>query len=333
MKRTVYHAAFFMFAMLLFAVIPTSRTTANPLGATVQVVSASTAGDAEHARPEVVVKDDDGDDDDKDELLYHWQNVKYVNDEHRGIAYTCIFLSLVAIASILKGPRRNLKYTVKDSPANRRIAFRGVGLFVLLFALSGATDYSMTKPGVANGYLADASGDRPSTEALAHAAGEFRIAAANIIWMKVVDHYHHQYMAQGGNWAQNKDVLPLIQMITALDPHFIQAYDVGMLILCEMKDYDKAGDFLKQGLTANPNSWELQYDMAMKYAWYQRDPVDALPYAKNALNDAQDPFDQRRLKMLCHTLRWQIAHPKGFTPPVQELPKTNAAVAAAKAQA
>ena len=62
--------------------------------------------------------------------------------------------------------------------------------------------------------------------ALAQAGGEFRIVAANLLWSKVVDHYHHQYLADGGDWSKNESLLPLLHTITVLDPHFVQAYEV-----------------------------------------------------------------------------------------------------------
>jgi hypothetical protein len=151
--------------------------------------------------------------------------------------------------------------------------------------------------------------------AVAHAAGEFRIAAANLIWLNVVDHYHHQYIAHGGDWSRNKSVLPLIHMIVILDPHFIQAYDVGSLVLCQLNQFDEAKSFLKQGVDANPTDWSLPYDEAMLYAWYERNPSAALPYAIQADSRATDPFDKHRLDMFCNTLSSDVrAHIKTGLP-------------------
>jgi tetratricopeptide (TPR) repeat protein len=174
---------------------------------------------------------------------------------------------------------------------------------LLFFVLANATDISLTGTGLNKGYLADLGPSRtPSAVALSHAAGEFRIAAANLLWLNVVDHYHHQYMKSGGDWSRNKDVLPLIRMIVILDPHFTQAYDVGSLILCQLGRYQEASTFLKQGVKDNPTDWGMVYDQAMLYAWYKNDAQDALPYALKARDLAADPFDRHRLDLLCDTL-------------------------------
>ena len=180
-------------------------------------------------------------------------------------------------------------------------------LCVVLFALATATDASLTRTGVREGYLAaTGSSGEPSAVAVAHAAGEFRIAAANIIWLNVVDHYHHQYMAKGGNWSRNKSILPLINMIVTLDPHFTQAYDVGSLMLCQLNRDADAQKLLERGITANPTAWILPYDQAMLYAWYRRDAEAALPYAVKANGLATNAFDKHRLNMFCDTLRSDI---------------------------
>jgi len=171
------------------------------------------------------------------------------------------------------------------------------------FLLANVAQQSLTSTGVREGYLADSgTANAPSMVAVAHAAGEFRIAAANILWLNVVDHYHHQYIAQGGDWSRNKSVLPLINMIVILDPHFVQAYDVGSLELCQLDRVADAKAFLAQGVTDNPSDWSLVYDQAMMYAWYEDSAAKALPYAEKADSLATDPFDKHRLNMLVRTL-------------------------------
>jgi hypothetical protein len=170
--------------------------------------------------------------------------------------------------------------------------------------LSGLADRALTPAGVKAGYLASAQ--TPSAIALAHAAGEFRITAANIIWLNVVDLYHHQFMAQGGDWSRDQDILPLLHIITVLDPQFVQAYDVGQLVLCRLGRTDEAAEMIRSGLVANPTSSDLYYDMALVEAWYRDDAKDSLPYAEQAEAVETDPFFKHRYHMFCNTIRRDI---------------------------
>lgn len=179
---------------------------------------------------------------------------------------------------------------------------------VALLALSSLFQWQLSGAGVRLGYMGDVNG-RPSQSAVAHAAGEFRIVAANIIWLKIVDHYHHQYLAQGGSFATNTALIPYLRMITWLDPHFTEAYDVGGLIMAQTKQYATADRFLKEGIANNPNNWLLNYDVAMNHAWFQKDYAAALPYAEHARDLADDPFDKHRLSLFCNTLHRDIAAP------------------------
>jgi len=158
--------------------------------------------------------------------------------------------------------------------------------------------------GIAQGYLAP-SGDKNA--ALVQAAGEFRIVAANILWAKVVDHYHHQYMADGGDWSKNASLLPLLQTITTLDPHFVEAYELmGGTILPRLGRVTEAQSVLERGIKNNPYDWEMYREMAMLYAWTQHRPQEALPYAQAGLAQADDDFSRRLMTKLCHTLHRQI---------------------------
>lgn len=200
-------------------------------------------------------------------------------------------------------------------------AWSAFGLFLVFLISANCLDMAMTPTGVAEGYLAKSDGRTISGAAVAHAAGEFRIVAANLLWMKVVDHYHHQYIASGGDWSRNQTLLPYCRMITWLDPHFVEAYDVGEGILAQLGRYKEAKDFLNEGIQNNPRSWELENDMALLYGWYQKDPKDALPYAERAREVADDPFYQHRMEMFCNTLSRMIAAPNAKPVPATTPPK------------
>ena len=120
--------------------------------------------------------------------------------------------------------------------------------------------------------------------------GEFRTVFANLLWIKA-DKYHHEYIQRDPHWCNDKDLLGLLNMITALDPRFTEAYAVGATVLIYgYRDEKKAVRYLQQGITANPRSRELNEMMAVICAQRLKDPVRALPYAHRAARYAEDDF-------------------------------------------
>ena len=196
-----------------------------------------------------------------------------------------------------------------------------VALMLVLFVASSVCEVALTPVGVERGYMVRSEGSQPSSEAVSHAFGEFRIVAANLIWLNVIDRYHHEFMEQGGDWAKNVAILPYLQMITWLDPHFIEAYDVASTILAHTKQYGESKKVLIQGIAVNEESWQLYYDLAMLDAWYRNDARHALPFAREALSRCDNDDDKRRLRMLVKTLSddvrtGQPAVRNGVAPPV-----------------
>ena len=185
-----------------------------------------------------------------------------------------------------------------------------LGLVMLclgLFIVAGSLESASEPAGRAEGYLVTTASQGKSA-ALAQAAGEFRVVAANLLWSKVVDHYHHQYMASGGDWSKNASLLPLLQTIITLDPHFVQAYQImGATILPHVGQVERGKQVLAEGIAHNPNSWELYRDMAMTLSWTQHYPAQALPYAQKGLACADDDFSRNIMTKLCRTLHMQIA--------------------------
>lgn len=194
--------------------------------------------------------------------------------------------------------------------ANRRRAWPAALLFLGLLAAAGSFESASQRTGLDQGYLV-ASADQGKNAALAQAGGEFRIVAANLLWGKVIDHYHHQYMAQGGDWSKNESLLPLLQTIITLDPHFVQAYELmGGAILPRTGHAAEGEKVLSQGIARNatdPQEWELCREMAVLLAATEHKPSQALPYAQKGLALANDDFSRNLMTKLTHTLRGQVA--------------------------
>jgi len=193
------------------------------------------------------------------------------------------------------------------APTNRRRIWPAVLLFLGLMAAAGSLESASQRTGLSQGYLVT-SAAQGKNAALAQAGGEFRIIAANLLWSKVIDHYHHQYLAEGGDWSKNESLLPLLQTIITLDPHFVQAYEImGGTILPRTGHLQRGEEVLKQGIAQNPNEWELYRETAMLLAATENKPSEALPYAVKGLALADDDFSHHLMTKLTHTLRDQIA--------------------------
>jgi hypothetical protein len=187
-------------------------------------------------------------------------------------------------------------------------------LLVCGVMMSGAAlfESALQPVGVSHGYLATS---RDKNAAVAEAAGEFRIVLANVLWDRVVDHYHHQFMAQGGDWEKNQSLLPLLQTIITLDPHFVEAYELmGGTILPRLGRVTEGQQVLAQGIKYNPYDWEIDREMAMLYAWTEHRPKAALPYAQAGLAQADDDFSRRLMTKLCRTLEQRV-HKEGSADP------------------
>ena len=179
-----------------------------------------------------------------------------------------------------------------------------------LMVAAGSFETASQKMGLAKGYLVT-SAAQGKNAALAQAGGEFRIVAANLLWGKVVDHYHHQYMAEGGDWSKNESLLPLLQTIITLDPHFIQAYQImGGAILPKTGRVAEGKKVIAQGIahnTSDPEEWELYREMAMLIAVTEHKPAEALTFAERGLACSNDEFSHQLMARLCHTLQGQVA--------------------------
>jgi hypothetical protein len=178
---------------------------------------------------------------------------------------------------------------------------------VLLLGIAGGFESASERQGLINGYLVDPA-KAGGKAALMQAAGEFRVVAANLLWDKVVDRYHHRYMQSGGEWDKNVTILPILRSIVDLDPHFVQAYELmGGIILPRTGHLVEGQQVLAEGIKRNPNEWELYREMAMLYGWTEKRPADALPYAQAGLAQCPDDFSRNLMTRLVNTLQRQIA--------------------------
>ena len=120
----------------------------------------------------------------------------------------------------------------------------------------------------------------------------------------------------GGDWEKNESLLPLLQTIITLDPHFVEAYQLmGGTILPKTGRIAQGRAVLAQGIKNNPYDWEMYREMAMLCAWTEHKPDEALPYAQAGLRQADDDFSRHLMTLLCHTLQKRIQESHTFKNP------------------
>ena len=178
-------------------------------------------------------------------------------------------------------------------------------IFIAICALEPVVDASYAKSGCSR---------KMSGDSAAYAlAGEFRSVIANLLWIKV-ERYHHEFIQTNANWRANKEVLPLVKVITDLDPHFTDAYVLGSWMLCMGLDRTDEGiDYLKEGVQNNPDNMAVNEIMGTIYARKLDQPVKAMPYLRRALALSADDLDRKRMRRLMRSVQGME---NGIVPPI-----------------
>ncbi|MDO8683270.1 MAG: hypothetical protein Q7N50_07315, partial [Armatimonadota bacterium] len=127
-----------------------------------------------------------------------------------------------------------------------------------------------------------------------------RESVAGLLWVRA-DEFFHQ-----GNY---EAIMPLIRLITWLDPHYMDVYKVGAWHLdFNITDKDERSDrryippalaLLREGIKNNPDTYDLPFDLAfVHYNLKMRDYENAVKWMKVAtdlpdLNPETDDSHQR----------------------------------------
>jgi tetratricopeptide (TPR) repeat protein len=126
-----------------------------------------------------------------------------------------------------------------------------------------------------------------------HAALSFHALAADLYWIRTVQHYGGTKLSTDVN--KQYDILyPLLDLTTSLDPYFDVAYKFGSVFLAE--EYpsgagrpDQAIAILKKGLQAQPDKWELAQELGFVYYWWLADYDDAAMWFNRAADMTKAP--------------------------------------------
>ena len=121
---------------------------------------------------------------------------------------------------------------------------------------------------------------------MSRAALSFDAFAADVYWIRTVQHYGSTKLATGTS--KQYDLLyPLLDLTTSLDPYFDVAYRFGAVFLAEPYPSgagrpDQAVALLQKGLQADPRNWQRAEDVGFVYYWWVRDYAKAADWFNRA---------------------------------------------------
>ena len=86
---------------------------------------------------------------------------------------------------------------------------------------------------------------------------------------RITEHTH----LEGGNI---REIMPWLKISAELDPHRVETYTVASFWLrTQLGKFDEAEEFLRDGIRANPDSYEILYELGRLYHENRHDPVRA----------------------------------------------------------
>lgn len=100
----------------------------------------------------------------------------------------------------------------------------------------------------------------------------FHPLAADLYWLRTIQYFGEHIQTDG----QYPYLHPLVDLVTSLDPHFVEAFQLGGLFLVIGKRFPEAIAIYEKGIAANPERWELPHDLGRLYFLELRDDAQAL---------------------------------------------------------
>jgi tetratricopeptide (TPR) repeat protein len=164
--------------------------------------------------------------------------------------------------------------------------FGGVIALVLIALLAGAVlvQYSIDNT-TATGTDWKDSSPFDTGRSVLDVLGGIRETLAAYFWTKT-DTLFHEYF--GGNISSEDALFPYFWMITRLNPHFVMPYYFASWTLARLGQVDQGFNLAVEGLRYNPNSAELQQNLAQMYFFFKKDPMKARYHIQKAIELTND---------------------------------------------
>jgi len=126
-----------------------------------------------------------------------------------------------------------------------------------------------------------------SPQVLGRMVLEFDAVAADLYWIRAIQHYGGERLKPSGAPRGYERLYPLLDMTTSLDPYFSIAYRFGAIFLSEPYPGgpgrpDLAITLLKKGIAAQPARWQYHHDIGFVHYWALKDPQGAAAWFRQA---------------------------------------------------
>lgn len=113
----------------------------------------------------------------------------------------------------------------------------------------------------------------PNSEVLKTATLGFRNLYVDFMFLRAIQAYGAGWLKPGES---REPIYQYFSTVAEVDPQFVPIYRFGNLIVSDQGgDGERGQKLLRQGILANPNSWDLAYLGIYNAIWNMNDPEDA----------------------------------------------------------
>ncbi len=136
----------------------------------------------------------------------------------------------------------------------------------------------------------------------------FDALAADVYWIRAIQHYGGDRLSGPKAAAKYQLLFPLLDLTTTLDPYFNIAYRFGAIFLSEAYPGgagrpDESIALLQKAITVMPHKWQYYHDVGFVYYWRMRDYKTAAAWFQRAAAQPNAPnwLQPLAASMLVHT--------------------------------
>ena len=123
----------------------------------------------------------------------------------------------------------------------------------------------------------------------------FDALAADIYWIRAIQHYGGDRLSGPQAASKYQLLYPLLDLTTTLDPYFNIAYRFGAIFLSEAYPGgpgrpEQSVALLRKAIVAMPHKWQYYHDIGFVYYWRLRDYKSAALWFRRAADQPKAPI-------------------------------------------